>query len=164
MNSSIHVQIFSCGGTIDKVYFDAKSEFTVGEPQIREIFRRAHVTFGFSIESLMRKDSLEMTDEDREQIRTRVATNSRQHFLITHGTDTMTKTARSLMGLQDKVVVLTGSMTPARFEASDAEFNIGCAVGALLSLPSGVYVAMNGRVFRGDQVTKNREAGRFEQL
>ncbi len=156
------VQIFTCGGTLDKIYFDAKSEFKVGEPQIEEVFRRAGVTFEHAITSLMRKDSLDMTADDRELIRAQVKQSPHRYFLITHGTDTMSDTARCLMGLPDKVIVLTGSMTPARFQSSDAEFNIGCAVGVLLSKGPGIYVAMNGRVFAGDHVRKNREAGRFE--
>lgn len=158
----MHVKIFSCGGTIDKVYFDAKSDYEVGEPQIDKIFREAQVAFEYSVESLMRKDSLDMTDEDRQQIRERISASPNPYCLVTHGTDTMPDTARSLMGISEKVIVLTGSMTPARFAASDAEFNIGCAVGALLSSPPGVYIAMNGLVFHGDRVRKNRELGRFE--
>jgi L-asparaginase len=163
-NSSVHIQIFSCGGTIDKVYFDAKSEYEVGEPQIEAIFRDANVVFGYSIESLFRKDSLDMTDEDRGLIRQRVERCSARHVLLTHGTDTMPQTAQSLLGIPEKVIVLTGSMAPARFQKSDAEFNIGCAVGALLSSPPGVYIAMNGFVFPGDRVQKNRAAGKFELL
>lgn len=157
-----HVQIFSCGGTIDKVYFDAKSEYEVGEPQIETIFRDANVGFKFSIESLFRKDSLEMTAEDRLLVRARVEACAATHVLLTHGTDTMPETAQSLLGIPNKVIVLTGSMAPARFQKSDAEFNIGCAVGALLSSLPGVYVAMNGCVFPGGRVRKNRELGRFE--
>ncbi|MEM7476359.1 MAG: asparaginase domain-containing protein [Planctomycetota bacterium] len=157
------IQIFSCGGTIDKVYFDAKSDFEVGETQIQEIFRRANVGFEFAIESLMRKDSLDMDAADRSLVRDRIAASEHSHFLITHGTDTMPDTARVLAELQGRTIVLTGSMTPSRFEASDAEFNIGCAVGALLSQPNGVYIAMNGIVFDGTKVHKNREAGRFER-
>ena len=159
-----NVQIFSCGGTIDKVYFDAKSEYEVGDPQIETIFRDANVGFKFSIESLFRKDSLEMTDEDRRLVRTRVEDCEATHVLLTHGTDTMPETARSLIGIPNKVIVLTGSMAPARFQYSDAEFNIGCAVGALFSSQCGVYVAMNGCVFPGERVRKNRELGRFELL
>ncbi|MEC8557221.1 MAG: asparaginase domain-containing protein [Planctomycetota bacterium] len=159
-----HIQIFSCGGTIDKVYFDAKSDYEVGETQIQEIFRRANVCFEHSIASLMRKDSLEMTDTDRELICGEVKKCSHSRILITHGTDTMPDTARALSHLTERTIVLTGSMTPSRFEASDAEFNIGCAVGALLSQPPGVYIAMNGIVFAGDKVRKNREAGRFEVI
>lgn len=160
----MHVQILSCGGTIDKVYFDAKSQYEVGEPQIVEIFRRANVTFDYSITSVMRKDSLEMTDTDRAKVRAAVESCPHQHLLITHGTDTMPDTAKVLADIADKVIVLTGSMTPSRFEASDAEFNIGCAVGALQSSSPGVYIAMNGLVFDGTQVRKNRDAGRFEAI
>jgi L-asparaginase len=159
-----HVQIFSCGGTIDKIYFDAKSEYEVGEPQIEMIFRDANVGFSYSIESVLRKDSLEMTDDDRQLIRGKVLACQSRHVLITHGTDTMPETARCLQGLADKVIVLTGSMTPARFQRSDAEFNIGCAVGALFSCAAGVYIAMNGCVFPGNRVRKNRLAGRFELM
>ena len=158
----LRVQIFSCGGTIDKVYFDAKSQYEVGEPQIETIFRDANVAFEFAIESLFRKDSLEMTVADRNVIRQRIEACETQHILLTHGTDTMPETAQTLLGIPDKVIVLTGSMAPARFQKSDAEFNIGCAVGALLSSGPGVYVAMNGCVFPGGQVRKNRELGRFE--
>ncbi len=112
----------------------------------------------------MRKDSLDMTAQDRQTICERVARCSAKHILITHGTDTMPETASSLGHQTEKVIVLTGSMTPARFEASDAEFNIGCAVGALWSQAPGVYVAMNGMVFPGNRVRKNRQAGQFEWL
>lgn len=160
--SQLHIQIFSCGGTIDKVYFDAKSEYEVGAPQIDAIFREAGVTFEYSVESLMRKDSLDMVDSDRSLIRQKIESSKRRLFLVTHGTDTMPETAQALARIPDKVVVLTGSMTPARFRASDAEFNIGCAVGALCSQSAGVYIAMNGRVFDGQNVRKNRELGQFE--
>ena len=159
-----HVQIFSCGGTIDKIYFDAKSEYEVGEPQIETVFRDANVGFTYSIESLLRKDSLDMDDADRQLIRDKVLACNSQLVLITHGTDTMPETARFLQGIPGKVIVLTGSMTPARFQKSDAEFNVGCAVGALFSCSPGVYIAMNGCVFPADRVRKNREAGRFEGI
>ena len=151
----MRIKIFSCGGTIDKVYFDAKSDFEVGEPQIEGVFREANVTFAFDIESLMRKDSLEMTDADRQLICDRVRDTDESHVLITHGTDTMAKTARTLLEVEDKVIVLTGSMTPARFRSTDAIFNIGCAVGALQSSVPGVYIAMNGRVLRGERAEKD---------
>lgn len=158
----MHIQIFSCGGTIDKVYFDAKSDYAVGEPQIKTVFDDALVAFDYKIESLMRKDSLEMTSEDRALIRDRIQQIDARHVLITHGTDTMADTAASLVGIDDKIIVLTGSMTPARFRVTDAVFNIGCAVGVLQSKPPGVYVAMNGRAFDAGRVRKNRDAQRFE--
>lgn len=160
----MRIRIFSCGGTIDKVYFDAKSDFEVGEPQIEAVFREANIGFEYQIESLMRKDSLEMTDTDRLRIRERVEAAEENLVLITHGTDTMTHTASQLQGIVGKTIVLTGSMTPARFRASDAEFNIGLAVGALQSLPAGVYIAMNGQVFRAGEVRKNASLRRFESI
>ncbi|MCR9199698.1 MAG: asparaginase domain-containing protein [Planctomycetaceae bacterium] len=160
----MQIRIYSCGGTIDKVYFDARSDFTVGEPQIKIVFDDAIVAFDYDIESLMRKDSLEMTDEDRQLVRERVAADPARHILITHGTDTMANTAEALMGIPDKVIVLTGSMIPARFRVTDAVFNIGCAVGVLQSKPPGVYLAMNGRAFDAGNVRKNRAEQRFEPL
>jgi L-asparaginase len=160
--NEVQLQVFSCGGTIDKVYFDAKSEYEVGEPQILAIFQEANVTFRYSIQQLMRKDSLEMTDEDRQLVRKAVEECPANRVLLTHGTDMMPETARALIGIPEKTIVLTGSMTPARFQKSDAEFNIGCAVGALMSLPAGVYIAMNGCVFPADRVRKNRTQSRFE--
>ena len=158
------VKIFTTGGTIDKVYFDAKSEFEVGEPQIVEILKEAGVTVEYEVETLFRKDSLDLTDEDRAFIAERVRETPCQHILITHGTDTMVQTAKVLQGLVDKTVVLVGSLTPARFKISDAGFNIGFALAAVQALPPGVYVAMNGRIFDPEQVRKNREANQFERV
>lgn len=151
----MRIKIFSCGGTIDKVYFDAKDDFEVGEPQIDSVFREANATFAYEIESLMRKDSLDMTEEDRQLVHDRVRDEASQYILITHGTDTMAETARALLSIPKKVIVLTGSMVPARFRATDAIFNIGCAVGALQTSRPGVYIAMSGRVLRGDRAEKN---------
>ncbi|MFZ1622073.1 asparaginase domain-containing protein, partial [Dokdonella sp.] len=87
-----------------------------------------------------------------------------RHVLVTHGTDTMVETAAVLASIKDKVIVLTGALNPARFQGSDAVFNIGCAVGAVQSLPDGVYIAMNGRIWNPAHVRKNRDANRFEAV
>ncbi len=158
------LHIFTTGGTIDKIYFDANSEFEVGEPQIGEILREMGVTFPFEITSLMRKDSLDMTSADRELIRKAVMQCPENHILITHGTDSMTATAMTLTNIPEKTMVLTGALNPARFRGSDAMFNIGGAVAAVQSLESGVYIFMNGRVFQAHRVRKNREKNRFEDL
>lgn len=158
----MRLRVITAGGTIDKVYFDAASTYEVGEPQIGPLLRDSNVTFDFVVESVLQKDSLAMTDEDRALIRARVEAAPERHILITHGTDTMTATAAKLQGLADKVIVFTGAMQPARFRDSDAVFNVGCAVGALQALPPGVYIAMNGIVSPADQVRKNRAASRFE--
>ncbi|WP_221030546.1 asparaginase domain-containing protein [Actomonas aquatica] len=158
------VRVLAIGGTIDKVYFDAKSDYEIGEPQAGAILHEAGVAFDFVVESVLRKDSLAMTDEDRTLVRARVEAAPEKHILITHGTDTMTETAKALGEQTDKVVVFTGSMLPARFRQNDALFNLGCAVGGLQALPPGVYIAMNGCLWPAHRVRKNREAGRFELI
>jgi L-asparaginase len=156
------ISVYTAGGTIDKIYFDANSEFQVGKPQIGELLDEANVSFSYTVESLLRKDSLEMTDADRQLIRDKLEADSNDHILITHGTDTMAATARWLMGLPGKTVVLTGSMQPASLRNSDAIFNIGYAIASLQHLSEGVYIAINGKVFDPEHVHKNWEQQRFE--
>ena len=161
------VHILTTGGTIDKVYFDAKSAYAVGDPQIAGILRQVGVTFDFEVETLMRKDSLEITDADRARIAAAVRESPHRRILITHGTDTMTDTALALTALLGadlggKTVVLVGSLAPARFRTTDAEFNLGFASAAVQTLGPGAFLAMNGRVFPAGRVRKNREANRFE--
>jgi len=156
--------IITTGGTIDKIYFDDKSDYQVGEPQISQILHAMHVAFEFEVSALMRKDSLHITHDDRKLIRAAIAASGASHVLITHGTDTMVETAVELTGLEGKTIVLTGALNPARFRDSDAIFNIGCAVGAVQCLPPGVYIAMNGKVWDPEHVRKNRRQNRFEPL
>ena len=158
------LHIITTGGTIDKIYFDAKSDYQVGEPVIGELLQRMGVGFKFTVESAMRKDSLDMTDVDRKLIRRLVEQCREECVLITHGTDGMVATAAALGGIPAKCIVLTGALQPAAFAQSDAIFNIGCAIGAVQSKPPGVYIAMNGEVFDSGQVRKNVAANRFERL
>ena len=158
------IKFFAVGGTIDKVYFDQKSTYTVGDPGVQEILKEANVTFEYACDSILQKDSLDMTDEDRQLVYEKVKADPNRYIVLTHGTDTMVLTARILAAVPDKVIVLTGSMQPARFKASDAEFNIGAAVAAVQILPSGVYIAMNGRIFDPEKVEKNWELNRFEEI
>jgi len=157
-----HLTIVATGGTIDKIYFDDKSAYQIGAPQIGDILKQLGVAFEFEVIALMRKDSLHMDDADRDLIRRTIAAQPHRHVLVTHGTDTMVETARALAGIAGKTIVLTGALNPARFQGSDAVFNIGCAVGAIQALPDGVYIAMNGRVWDPQRVRKNRDANRFE--
>ncbi|MEX0599587.1 MAG: asparaginase domain-containing protein [Rhodothermales bacterium] len=158
----MRVKIFTTGGTIDKTYFDARSEYEVGEPQIVDILKIANVGVDYEIEILMRKDSLDLTENDRELIGRHVEEEPCRNVLITHGTDTMVATAGRLTAVPDKTIVLVGSLSPARFKNSDAEFNIGFAFAAVQTLAPGVYIAMNGQVFPATRVRKNRERNRFE--
>ena len=156
------IKFITTGGTIDKVYFDATSEYEVGPPQVREVLQEGNVTFPFEVESVLAKDSLEMTDADRQLIRHRIEVDDNARIVITHGTDTLVQTALALTGIPGKTIVLTGSMQPARFRNTDAIFNIGTAIGAVQSLPPGVYIAMNGQVFDPTRLRKNREKHCFE--
>jgi L-asparaginase len=158
------IKFFTTGGTIDKVYFDARSEYQVGSPQVIEILKDSNVNFEYEVVSVLQKDSLEMTDDDRAVVRNAIAADTCDKIVITHGTDTMVDTARYLLGIEGKTIVFTGALEPARSRYTDATFNVGCAIGAVQALPPGVYIAMNGRVFAADQVKKNYEARRFENV
>ena len=160
----MQLEIFTTGGTIDKVYFDAKSKFEVGEPQILEVLREANLSIDYQVTPLMRKDSLELTDEDREQVRQAVKASSSTRIVITHGTDKMTDTAMALAGIVGKTIVLTGAMQPARFRFTDAVFNIASAMMAAQTLTEGVYITMNGQVFDPATTRKNVEMNRFEAI
>ena len=160
----MQLEIFTTGGTIDKVYFDAKSKFEVGEPQILEVLREANLSIAYQVTPLMRKDSLELTDQDRELVRKAVEASTATRIVITHGTDTMTDTARSLAGVTGKTIVLTGAMQPARVRFTDAVFNIASAMMAAQTLAEGVYITMNGQVFDPESTRKNVEMNRFEAI
>lgn len=158
------IKFFTTGGTIDKIYFDAKSEYQVGPPQVIEVLEQARVAFLYEVVPILKKDSLELTDDDRELIRKAVEVDTHERIVITHGTDTMTETAKRLQGIVGKTIVLTGALEPAISKYTDATFNIGAAVAAVQCLPNGIYIAMNGRVFPAMQVRKNRALHRFEEI
>ncbi len=157
------IQIFTTGGTIDKVYFDANSEFEVGHSVLPELLSESNIHEGYRLQELMRKDSLEMDDKDREIILNAVLACEYQQILITHGTDTMANTAAVLADLKEKTIVLVGAMQPARMRRTDTTFNIGFAWASVQLLPPGVYIAMNGEVFAAGAVRKNLKAQRFER-
>ena len=138
------IKIFTTGGTFDKVYFDAKSEFHIGEPMVGPLLEEANVNFDYDIEALLQKDSIDMDRADRELIRNAVAS------------------ARALLDIEGKTIVLLGAMQPARMRYSDALYNLGFACAAVQLLPSGVHLAMNGQVFDPQRVAKNRAQSRFE--
>lgn len=158
------VRILTTGGTIDKEYFDAQSAYQIGEPQIVDVLRNVNAQVEFVVETLFRKDSLDITEEDRELIKEKVSAAAESRILITHGTDTMADTGRTLSDIDGKTIVLVGSLSPARFKQTDAEFNIGFALAAVQTLPPGVYIAMNGLVFDATRVRKNRPENRFEEI
>jgi len=151
------IKIFTAGGTIDKIYSEEKGtlNFSFGDPSVKEIGEnKVRLNFEYNIESLLAKDSLEMTENDRQILLKACAGAIANKILITHGTDTMIDTAKVLSEIKDKTIVLTGASQPYRFRESDAEFNIGVAIGALNVLENGVYIAMNGRVYEWDKCQK----------
>ena len=156
------VLVVTTGGTIDKVYFDALSDYEVGESVVADLLKESRVTVAVDIINLLRKDSLELDDADRALIRETVAARPEPRVVVTHGTDTMTQTAAELADL-GKTVVLTGSLSPARFARSDATFNVGMAFAAVQTLPPGAYICMNGEVFDvvRERVRKDRARNAF---
>jgi L-asparaginase len=160
----MQIKIFTTGGSIDKYYSPQESNYVVGDPQADQILREAYASIEYTLESLFKKDSLELSENDRLEILQKVGAAAERHILITHGTDTLITTAMLLRQVTGKVIVLTGAMQPAAFKHSDAAFNVGGALIALQTLPDGVYVVMNGKVFDPARARKNRDQDRFEAL
>ncbi len=158
----MHIRFITTGGTIDKVYFDDLSQFEIGESVVQHVLSEGLVEFEYDVVSLMQKDSLEMDDEDRQKLRDYIENDDASHYIITHGTDTMAETASMLSDLDGRTIVLTGSLSPARFKTTDAVFNVGMAVAAVQVAGPGVYIAMSGQVFDAGAVRKNRAENRFE--
>lgn len=154
--------VLTTGGTLDKVYFDALSVFQVGPSVVGDILKNMNVAFEYQVVEVCRKDSLELTDEDRQQLKTCIESSDADYVLITHGTDTMVKSAQYIGEQDSKVIVFTGAMQPAAFTNTDAVFNIGTAIGAFGFAEPGSYIAMSGRVYPAGDVYKNYDSKRFE--
>lgn len=155
------IDIFTTGGTIDKIYFDALSEYHIGPTPLPDILAENNVYVPHRVTQLMRKDSLELTDTDRQAIHDAVAASDADKILVTHGTDTMVQTGLVLADIKGKTIVITGAMQPATLRNSDAEFNVGFALAATQTLSHGIYIAMNGEVFDPATTKKDRAAHRF---
>ena len=159
------IKLLITGGTIDKSYNMNNGELHFVDSHIPSMLSEARCRAALTIETLMLKDSLEMTDQDRQLISAHCQNCAESHIVITHGTDTMVDTALELARtVSDKTIVLAGAMVPYVFNKSDALFNLGSAVTAVQCLQPGIYIAMNGRVFDADNVVKNRDEGIFETL
>ena len=159
----MRIKVFTTGGSLDKGYSTRDSDFIVQGPQISNILADANVMFDYDIESLFRKDSLDLSEADRTVIVERVAADPCEKILITHGTDTMAETGRRLGSVGGKTIVLTGAMQPASFKHTDAHFNIGFALAALRLLPPGVYLAMNGTILDPVRARKDRDSDSFQE-
>jgi len=160
------ITFFCTGGTFDKIYFDASSAFNIGEPQVIPLLQEANVSINYDVQSILKKDSLDIDEKDRQQISDAVVACSSDKIIITHGTDSMVATAQHLakQKLGKKTIVFVGAMQPARMRYSDAAFNLGFAVSAVQLLPAGIFISMNAGIFSPENVTKNLTVGQFEVL
>lgn len=159
------ILVLTTGGTIDKNYFDALSEYQIVDSGIAGLLAEARVALPIRVVELMRKDSLELTDADRALIASAAREAPEQRIVVTHGTDTMTETAKVLAAeVPGKTICLTGALSPARFAETDAPFNLGMAFAAAQLAAPGVWIAMSGQVFDGLKVRKDRAAGKFVPL
>jgi L-asparaginase len=159
------IRVFITGGTFDKEYDELHGRLYFKDTHLPEMLRLARCRLEVAVQTLMMIDSLDMSEADRRLVVERCRECAEDRIVVTHGTDTMADTARALhQAATGKTVVLTGAMIPYAFGSSDGLFNLGSALSFAQVLPPGVYVAMNGRVFPGDRVRKNRETGVFEEL
>lgn len=159
------ILVLTTGGTIDKNYFDALSEYQITDSGIPDLLAGARVALPFRVVELMRKDSLELTEADRLLVAAAAREAPESRIVITHGTDTMTETAKVLAAeVPGKTIVLTGALSPARFAQTDAPFNLGMAFATAQVAQPGVWIAMSGEVFNGLKVRKDRAAGKFVAL
>lgn len=159
------IVIFVTGGTFDKEYNDQTGQLFFKGTHLSEILELGRSRAKVDVRTLMMIDSLDMSDEDRENIARNCEKIPEDKIIITHGTDTMVETAKVLAGkIKNKTVVLTGAMVPYVFRSSDGLFNLGAALAFVQSLPHGIYITMNGRCFNWDNVRKNKQLGEFEEI
>ena len=159
------IRIFITGGTFDKEYNEITGELFFKDTHMSELLEKGRSKVAVEIRTLMMVDSLQMTDGDRSLIAHQCRSCEETQIVVTHGTDTMSETAKVLADkVKNKTIVLTGAMIPIKFGSSDGLFNLGSALAFAQSLPHGVYVAMNGRFFNWDNVRKNKQTGVFEEV
>ena len=161
----MNIKVFTCGGTFEKVYNPISGELGFQDSCIPNIIKRSRITLKVNFEEVFFKDSLDMDNDDRLMIAHKIKTEPIKNIVVIHGTDTMVQTAQTIKehASQDKVVVITGAMLPFSIKESDAMFNFGGAFIAAQTLEPGIWISMNGHIFRSDHVEKNKRKGVFEQ-
>ncbi|MFN0202328.1 MAG: asparaginase domain-containing protein [Bacteroidia bacterium] len=161
----MQIRVFATGGTFDKEYDLLRGMLYFKDTHLPEMFLQGRCTIDLQLRTLMMIDSLEMTDEDRELVVSNCKKCEEDKIILTHGTDTMVKTAEVLAKkIKDKTIVITGAMIPYKFGSSDGFFNLGSALAFVQTLPHGIYIAMNGRYFNWNNVRKNYKTGIFEEI
>ena len=157
------IKLLITGGTIDKQYDELNGELIFTQSVVENMLEQGRAKLDISPETVMLKDSLDMDDNDRQQILESCLACDEPQIVITHGTDTMVETSQVLATkIKDKTIVLLGAMVPYQFKNSDALFNLGCAIAAVQTLENGVYITMNGKIFNYDEVIKNKDLGEFQ--
>ncbi|WP_448616926.1 asparaginase domain-containing protein [Modestobacter sp. URMC 112] len=163
MTGTVDVTVLATGGTIDKVY-NLAGELEIGPPAAKRLLEALRTDVRIVVHSVVRKDSLDITDDDRRALADAVDQLDTPSVVITHGTDTLTDTAEYLSRHgpgTTRTVVLTGSLQPAAMTVSDAALNLGAALMASQTLAPGVYVCMGGRAFPAGEARKDPHTGRF---
>ena len=159
------IRIFVTGGTFDKEYNELNGSLFFKDTHLNEMLKLGRSKVKIEVRTLMMMDSIDMKDADRELIAQNCLKAEESKIIVTHGTDTMVETAKLIAKtVKDKTIVLTGAMIPYKFGSSDGLFNLGAAIAFAQTLPHGVYIAMNGRVFNWDNCRKNRTIGEFEEV
>lgn len=159
------IRLFVTGGTFDKEYNELNGSLYFKDTHLNEMLKLGRSKVPVEIRTLMMIDSVDLTDEDRELIAQNCLKSDESKIIVTHGTDTMVETAKVIAEkVKDKTIVLTGAMIPYKFGSSDGLFNLGSAIAFVQSLPHGVYISMNGRIFTWDNCRKNKKIGEFEEI
>ena len=159
----MNVLFIQTGGTIDKDYPKSTKgwAFEIHDPAVDRILTKLNPSFNYVIKSVLKKDSLEITDQDRMLLLEKCKSAKENKIIITHGTDTLSETANFLSEIKNKTIILTGAMRPERFTNSDADLNIGIAIGGVQSLSHGIYIAMHGLILPYDEISRNMETGQY---
>ena len=157
------------GGTIDSFYDGTKDTAVPNEKSVIPRFIKSLQLYEKTIfTEVCMKDSRGLTEDDLENILKAIEESSCEKIIITHGTYTMSDTARYLkanLKRKDQTIVFTGSMIPIQgFSPSDGPFNLGYSIAKVLDLPVGIYVCVNGRVFSPEEVMKTLYKGKFSSI
>ena len=159
----MNILFLQTGGTIDKDYPKSTKgyAFEIHEPAVKRILQKLNPCFSFKVQTVLKKDSLEINEIDRDIILKTCKNAKEDKIIITHGTDTIGETAEFLSSIKNKTIILTGSMRPQRFSNSDADLNIGIAIGGIQAISSGIYVALHGLIIPYNQLSRNMETGQY---
>ncbi|HEX5669992.1 MAG TPA: asparaginase domain-containing protein [Sulfuricurvum sp.] len=159
------MRILNTGGTFNKRYNPLNGALEVPRDDAAVMAIIAAFSEPICVQGLLYKDSLEMTDEDRELLAKTISQSDEKLIVIVHGTDTMDQSAQHVaqLGL-GKVIVFTGSMVPFSIDTVEATANLAMAIGYAQNASNGVYIVMQGICGSYDKVIKNREFGKFEYV